>query len=152
LDTKGFHPTRLDVAGIDRPEFVTHRVVQLAADDQVIGIIVDGKPRAYLKRALSGSPEKHVVSDLTAEGRITVTHCDLEDCTRVFVDAGQEEAIRIGGRREDRSLDLIIDGQRYSQLSQSIPRDPFPFEETSWQAWLAKHAETSVYLGGENGG
>jgi hypothetical protein len=147
----GFEPYLLDAPGINQPEFVTPRVVQLDPQDRVIGIMVDGKPRAYLMRALSGSAAKHVVSDLTPEGRITVTHCDLENCTRVFVDAGQAEPIRTGGRRRDRSLDLIVDGERYSQVSESIPRDVFPFEEMSWQEWLAKHPETSVYLGGERG-
>ena len=147
-----FQPHRTDVSGNEHPEFVAPRVVQLAPHDEVIGVIVDGKPRAYVKRALSKRPEKHVVSDFTPQGRITVTYCDLEACTRVFVDSGQQEPIRVGGRRPDRSLELIVDGQRHSQLSDLIPRDKFPFEEATWQEWFSRHPETSVYIGGDRGG
>jgi hypothetical protein len=145
---------QLDEPGISDPEFVDPEEADLAPDDPVIGVIVDGQPRAYLQLALSGVAKKHVVSDVTSIGRITVTHCDLSRCTRVFIEdapAGHKQ-IRVGGLQANRSLELLIDGRRYSQRDENIPLPEYPFAETSWENWLAEHPETKVYVGERSDG
>ena len=145
---------QLEVRGISDPKFLDPESASLAPSDAIIGLLVDGQPRAYLRRSLSGIAKKHVVSDQTDEGRITVTHCDLSNCTRVFVEPTGEQLkdIRVGGLQDNATLDLLIDGQRYPQRDQKIPLAEFPFVETSWERWLADHPQTKVYAGDQIGG
>jgi hypothetical protein len=140
---------QLDLAGVSEPEFLAAEDADLADSDAVIGLIVDGEPRAYLQKALAGVPNKHVVTDHTEAGEITVTHCDLAECTRVFVerDEGKGGRIRVGGLRPDQTLELLIDGRRYSLSDPKIPLEEFPFTETSWGQWLASYPDTTVYVG-----
>lgn len=139
---------QLDVPGVSAPEFLDPDDARLAPADPVIGVIVAGEPRAYLRRALSGVAKKHLVSNQTEAGRITVTHCDLSNCTRVFVEQADDlKEIRVGGLQSNSTLELLIDGRRYPQRDPQIPLAEFPFAETSWEKWLADHPETKVYVG-----
>lgn len=150
----GVLPRQLNERGVSNPEFVDPHDVELAAGDAVIGLVVEGEPRAYLRTALSGVAKRHIVTDATPTGRITVTYCDLAQCARVFVEPADDEPkeIRVGGLQRDETLSLLIDGQRYSQRDPSIPLAEFPFEETSWADWLAKHPQTKIYIGGRTEG
>lgn len=144
---------QLDVPGISNPEFVDPENVELAPSDQVIGLVVAGKPRAYLRRALAGRAKKHIVSDSTEEGQITVTHCDLSECTRVFLERGAREPkeIRVGGLQADGTIELLIEGRRYPQREGKIPLAEFPFAETTWGDWLAKYPDSKIYVGDQAG-
>jgi hypothetical protein len=141
---------QLEVRGISDPEFLDPDAVDLPPSEPIIGLVVDGEPRAYVRKSLSGIAKRHVISDQAEEGRITVTHCDLSSCTRVFVEPTGEKLkdIRVGGLKENSTLELLIDGQRYPQRDQKIPLAEFPFVETTWERWLADHPQTKVYTGG----
>lgn len=144
---------QLNVPGVRNPVFHDPADVEIAASDLVIGLIVAGQPRAYLRQALSGLPKKHIVSDPTGEGQVILTHCDLSDCTRVFVASPERGAqeIRVGGLLEDGTLELLYDGRRYHQPDGKLPLPELPFAETSWGDWLAKHPDTTIYIGGQKG-
>ena len=71
------------VRPIDRPA----DQAGLPEDAAVIGVVVDGKARAYALRSLRHL-QQHVVNDLVGGVPITVAHCDVTGCTHVYASRG----------------------------------------------------------------
>jgi hypothetical protein len=117
--------------------------------DAVIGVVVEGRPRAYVVKALS-YPRTHVVDDVVAGHPVTVTYCDLKDCTRVFTGNGDGPLdVGVGGYAD--GLLLRSNGRRYRQDSGEAMDlgDPLPFPEmgfvrTTWKEWRDAHPDTDV--------
>jgi Protein of unknown function (DUF3179) len=139
--------------GIDHPKTLPAEKAHVQDQDQVIGVEVDGKARAYLISAFSGI-QHHVVNDVLGGQAVSVTHCDITHCTKVFSDPGSQEVLSIacGGRRGD-SLLLLARGGFFVQDSGTslVPGGPaFPFPElpfvvTTWGQWKQAHPNTDVY-------
>src|SRR5262249_40673622 len=68
--------------GIDRPPIVAAGDAGLNDNEEVIGVDVRGKARAYRLSALLDR-QHHVVNDLIDGVPVTVTYCDLSNCLRV---------------------------------------------------------------------
>src|SRR4051812_11606994 len=80
------HSFHLD--GIVRPPIVEAGASDLRPDEEVIGVEVDGRPRAYRLSAFR-DPAHHVVNDLIDGVPLTVSYCDLNDCVRTYTDRGK---------------------------------------------------------------
>jgi hypothetical protein len=93
--------------------------------------------------------ESHIVNDLIDEVPITVTDCDLVDCARVVTapQRGVPLDLSVGGIDANRQLLLLLDDDRYPQLSDQLPLDDYPFELTTWGEWRESHPDTLVYVG-----
>lgn len=144
-----FPTMSMDIPPIDRPVLVPAADARIGDEAIVIGIVVGGEPRAYLRDAFALGPHAHIVRDTIQSTAVAVTHCDRILCTRVFVskDPAQTLNIRVGGWRDDQTMDLIIDGSRFSQKSTLIPLADIPFAEATWGQWRQQHPDTLVYLG-----
>jgi hypothetical protein len=142
-------PLRLDVPAIENPPLEYADEVGLEDDAIVIGIVVNGEPRAYLREAFDMSPNFHVVTDSIDSMPVAITHCDRLRCTRVFTGSQLEEpgSIRVGGWRTDQTMALIVQEEEYSQKSAEIPLDDVPFLELPWGMWRELFPDTMVYLG-----
>lgn len=149
---------RIDIPGLVRPPAVPAAEAGLGDDEEVIGVVVDGRPRAYRLRALE-YPPWHVVNDVIGGVPITVAHCDLSGCTRTYagepgsgpLDVAQgglvagEMVVKVGGvpyvHRTGRPLDPATGGA-------NAPYPGHPWERTTWRAWSVRHPETDVFVAG----
>lgn len=140
----------LDIPGICAPQLLPAGTVNLKDEEVVIGVVVGGLSRAYLRKAFDGH-EHHVVNDLVGIAPISVTHYKLARCTRVLThQAGVEQplGIRIGGwNREYGMMMVIVNEQRYLQLSPDIPLLDVPYSEVTWGEWRREHPDSLIYLG-----
>ena len=55
-------------------------------NDEVIGVVINGQPRAYWLKALK-YPPWHIVNDVVVGVPVSVTYCDRTDCTRVYTNS-----------------------------------------------------------------
>lgn len=142
--------------GIDQPPTLPADKAALDDDTPVIGIFASGQARAYLVEAFEHGPASHVVNDLLGKVPISVTHCDISGCTRIFTGAapGRPLELSVVGIR-DRQLVLKFDGHLYGQeTSESLdkrgkvfPCREYPAELTVWSVWRQEHPKTDVYMG-----
>jgi len=140
-----------------RPPVVPVAQSGLADDEPVIGVRVGSQYRAYVTRAFAGTTN-HIVNDLIGKTPVSVTHCDLTLCTRVYTGDGADPLrimsggyvdgllLRVGDRfyhqRDDSTLDKSPGG--------AFPYRAFAFQETTWKQWRDAHPDTDVYVGGES--
>lgn len=145
-----------DMPSIDRPDVLPADKAALDEDTPVIGVFVAGKARAYLLEAFEHGPASHLVNDVLGGVPISVTHCDVSGCSRVFTGSvvGRPLDLSVGGQKNSRMV-LKFGGQLYRQET-SEPVDKsgstFPYREypahlTVWGDWRRAHPETDVYMG-----
>jgi hypothetical protein len=143
-----FPPLLMDVKPITDPKLVPSTKTKLDDEQIVIGIEIDGEARAYLREAFC-DPQKHVVRDTVGGIPIAVTYCDRQRCTRVFTpeDPSLPLDIHVGGWRTDDTMELLVNGNGYSQKAQDIPLKSLPFVEITWGQWRRQHPDSRIYLG-----
>lgn len=142
--------------GIRTPEAVPAGSARLRDDEEVVGVVVGGRARAYRLAAMldwSG----HIVNDVVADRPVTITYCDLADCVRAFTGDGAGDPLPVAqsGLKDGRMV-LRARGIDYFQdearaLAGGGPDFPFaalPAERTTWDAWRRAHPDTDVYVGG----
>ena len=139
----------MDVPPVDNPVLVPAADARIDDEMMVIGVVVRGEPRAYLCQALSLEPAAHIVRDKIQDTPIAVSYCDRTRCIRVLSgnDPDRPLPISVGGWRADQTMELIIDGKRYSQSFPTLPLADVPFSEAPWGQWRKMHPDTVVYLG-----
>lgn len=142
--------------GIDQPIALPADKAPLDDDTPVIGVLASGRARAYLIEAFEHGPKSHVVNDLLGKIPISVTHCDVSGCTRVFTGAtlGRPLQLAAAGIR-DRQMVMSLDGHLYRQQtaepldegSAAFPCREYQAEVTVWSVWRHAHPDTDVYMG-----
>ncbi len=148
---------RADAPGIDRPPTVPADSAKIADDEEVLGVIVDGHPRAYRLLPFHKN-SAHIVNDVVGNRPVSMTYCDLTDCVRAY--SGPPGAgpldIRQGGLQYGRMIVRVGDAYYWHRDGQ--PHDPdahappfpypdCPFERRKWGEWRRLHPETDIYLG-----
>lgn len=150
----------LNVPGIRSPKLAHRWDDRLSAGMTVVGVVIRGHARAYRLDALKfpsiipNGPSalnvvrRHVVNDVIDSTAVTVTHCDVSGCTRVFVAPDRQEPlpVAVGGQMHNKMY-VMWDGQRYAQDDPSIPLQDGEFQITTWESWCAEHPDTTVYVG-----
>jgi hypothetical protein len=146
--------------GINRPPTRPVRESQLNDDDTVIGVIADGKARAYKLEALVGR-EDHVVNDLIDGVPVSITYCNIAQCVRGFSGpvATTPLDVGLGGLKGNRMI-ITVKGVPYYQdtgksVDEKISPAPFPYPSfpttrTTWREWKEAHADSDVYEGVAN--
>jgi len=146
----------IDVPGISRPPAVSAAEAPLAGEELVVGVRAGGRSRAYVMRALARGAEFHVVNDVLGGVPVSVTHCNIYHCTRVFTGGPAGEPLDLSqGGVKDEGMVLRSGGHSYRQdtgESQDPGGSPLryaslPWEETTWGEWRQAHPDTDVYTG-----
>jgi hypothetical protein len=151
---QGPESTPFSCPGITRPPTLPAAEAKVADDTEVIGVSAAGRHRAYVVLALAHMTH-HVVNDLLGEVPITVTHCSLSGCNKVFTDSKPAVLdVWVGGIVRNRML-LRVGSTYYVQETgkpeaKNMPPFPYPehpFEQTTWGAWKTAHPDTDIYCG-----
>ena len=146
--------TPMVASGVDRPLMLPADSVALLDSDKVIGIVVEGLPRAYPLKRMSSLLE-HVVNDhvIDRNGKskaFTVTYCNVTECIRVLhsTSDGAVATLRIGtlGLVEGQ-LALFRGTQTFKQDESIVGLLDMEYEITSWSGWKRRFPETLVYVG-----
>jgi hypothetical protein len=125
----------------------------LPDDAEIVGVVVNGKARAYLLKALAPL-DHHVVNDLVAGVPLSITYCNETQCLRAFTGktAGQPLDIWTGGYAN--GLLLKVGSDFFEQQSgkglspgTTFPYQDYPHERTTWKAWKEAHPASEVYAG-----
>jgi hypothetical protein len=149
------HATPFLMAGLDRPQTVAAKDAKVADDEDVIGVVVNGRTRAYRVTAFHGMTN-HVVNDVIDAVPVTVTYCDENNCVQAFTGPkrGQPLDIWVGGWNQQ--MILKTGGTYFWQSTgkstdadrpDEMPFPTFPFERLSWKAWRSIYPNTDVYVG-----
>lgn len=148
---------RVDCPGITPVTIPGSLASQLRSDDEMIGVIVRGKPRAYLVDALRDL-RKCVVNDVIANRPISIVYANDVDAPRVLTARDWEEDVR-RPFEISKSLNLKIAGVvggvlRLSFNEREFEFDAerkaltdFPFARCTWETWRNAYPESDVYLG-----
>jgi Protein of unknown function (DUF3179) len=149
---------KVEGPGISRPPTRRAADAKLADDEEVIGIVVDGKARAYRVRAFD-QLERHIVNDLIGDRPVTVAYCNVSDCARAYA-----------GERGDRLLDVSQGGLQGVEMILKVsetyywhrtaepvetgggppfPYATYPLARRTWGDWRREHPDTDLYLGRE---
>lgn len=161
-DDREFTDVMFEVAGVANPECVPAANAALDDSEMVIGITVGDEHRAYqlsamsapgivIEQILDGSMReilgRHVVNDVLNGTALTVTHCDVMSCSKVYRRDGAD-ALEVGvGGWKGESMVLTLGETRFSQRGESAPLPSIPFELVRWGEWKSRHPDSTVYVG-----
>ncbi len=156
-ETPPKHLWKFEMPGLLKPQALPASAVKLADGEEVIGVVVQGKARAYWMKALR-YPPWHIVNDVVEGIPVSVTYCDRTDCTQAYTSGktsapldinlaglfGREMVVKVGG-----VLYFQKDGQAFepSASAQSIPYIEHPWERTTWKQWRQRHPDSDVFIG-----
>jgi len=146
-----------EMPGLQKPQTLPAAAARIADGDEVIGVVVNGKPRAYWLKALK-YPPWHIVNDVVVGVPVSVTYYDRTDCTRVYTSGqsstplevnlgglyGSEMVVKVGG-----VLYFQETGEPFEpgEAGPSLPFANYPWERTTWKQWRQRHPETDVFIG-----
>jgi len=151
------HLWKFEMPGLQEPRTLPATAAKIADGDQVIGVLVHGKPRAYWLKALK-YPPWHIVNDVIVGVPVSVTYCDRTDCTRVYTSVPSSTPLDVNlGGLYGREMVVKVGGVLYLQetgkpfeLGAGVPSLPYadhPWERTTWKEWRLRHPETDVFIG-----
>lgn len=148
---------RVEMPGLSRPAAVAAGESGMADDEEVIGVVVDGRPRAYRLKALA-YPPWHIVNDVIGDRPVTVAHCDVSGCTKAYLgpagsgplDVAQaglvegEMVVKVGA-----TAYVHRTGRPVGPASgaAALPYPEHEWTRTTWRAWSDRHPATDVFVG-----
>jgi hypothetical protein len=140
------------VPGVRPLEYHSVSVEGVLDTDPVIGVVIDGKPRAYLVNALC-SLKKCVVNDVHAGRAISVMYAIESGSPRVLVESdaassGATAPIELGIHGlVHRDLFLSHRGREVYFGGKIRGLRDFPYAHCSWGVWKNAYPETDLYTG-----
>ena len=148
---------KFEMPGLEKPQIVLAKAAKLPDAEEVIGVVVNRKPRAYWLKALK-YPPWHIVNDVVAGVPVSVTYCDRNDCARVFTSVRSSTPLEIDlGGLYGREMVVKVGGVLYLQetgkplelrtTDTSLPYANHPWERTTWKDWRQRHPDTEVFIG-----
>ncbi len=75
-----------------KPEAVPAASSGMKPDEVVVGVVSNGRARAYRLDAMRDRA-RHIVNDVVGGSAVTVTYCDLTDCIRSYADPSSAAVI-----------------------------------------------------------
>jgi hypothetical protein len=144
-----------DIPAISKPDCVSANDARhVRPKDRVVGVDIDGEPRAYPISILN---HHEIVNDTLRGTPIAVTYCPLCDSAVVFdrrTPIGEREFgvsgllynsnVLMYDRADAESLWSQITMAGVSGPGSGQPLKPVASELTTWQDWLSRHPDTTV--------
>ncbi|MDR3634500.1 MAG: DUF3179 domain-containing (seleno)protein [Isosphaeraceae bacterium] len=149
---------RIALPGVTHPAISKAEDSRLAGGEEVIGVAVAGRARAYRLSALAHR-SRHVVNDVVDGTPVSVTYCDLSDCVRVYTTPTQNGPldVQVAGLYGGQGMVVRLEGEYFLQTSGApvnpgavgarLPYDTLPATRTTWDEWRRLHPESDVYVG-----
>lgn len=135
-----------DLPGVEVRDVRDAAAVRLADQDGVIGIVVNGQARSYLKSGMD-QPATHIAYDSIDGVHVAVAFCELTDDARVFCgDPDAMRSVRVGGWDGDK-MEIIVAEERFRFDSPAIGLEEIPLRSMSWSGWRTLHPRTKIFLG-----
>lgn len=132
--------------GVEQPRLSQAGDVTLPESTQVVGIEVDGDAFAFVLDSML-EPTRHIANLCVGGTAVSVTYCNLVDCVRVLTDhSAAPIPLHVGGLDVDDQMVLLLNGQRYGQLSAGLPLTDYPFRRMNFSQWKTLHPNTKVYV------
>lgn len=149
-----------EAPGLIQPPTSSAQGSGMRDEDEVIGVEIGGRARAYRIAAL-GDRANHVVNDMIGGVPVTVTYCNITKCVRVYTDPQGTAplGLSVGGLAIDKGQQMVLkfEGHFYFQKSgkpielgsgqAAIPYDLIEPTRTTWKEWVGRHPDTEVYTG-----
>ncbi len=149
---------RVEGPGILRPEVVPADRAAIGDDEEILGVIVDGRPRAYRLRAFL-DPSAHIVNDVIGDRPITVAYCNLSDCARAYggPPGGAPLDISQAGLKDGQMIVRAAGGYFWHRdgrpfepapgvgTEPAFPYPDYPMERRKWGDWRREHPTTDLY-------
>lgn len=146
--------------GVLRPPTSRAEGSGMRGDEEVVGVLVNGRARAYRLDALRDRT-RHVVNDLIDGTPVSVAFCDLTDCVRAYTDPRRSAPLdlAVAGLYVDNGAEMVVelDGVLYFHQSgrpmkpgpgpAALPCDALASTRTTWKEWVRSHPGTDVYTG-----
>ena len=136
----------VEMSGVEVSEVYGSEEINLADDEPVIGVVVNGQARAYSKSELE-RPETHVIYDAIGDSHYAIAHCDLSEQTRAWCGTPEETRdIRVGGWDGEQMV-LLFGQERVAMNSKKVALPDIPLTETTWGDWKLQYPESKIFLG-----
>jgi Protein of unknown function (DUF3179) len=144
---------RINCPVVQAPPLQDAAEATLADSEKVVGVVVEGKARAYSLSAMANI-RYHVLNDLIERIPLTVTYCNRKRCVRAYRGNFPGRALRLGvaGYREGLLLkdgDELFEQDSGAALTSehTLPYAQVEYEVTNWSDWKKAHPETQVFVG-----
>jgi hypothetical protein len=154
-DYSRFYGAAQTMPGVRRPPVVSAAASGLTETDDVIGVVVRGKARAYSVQVMAGRPQNHVINDLIAGTPVTVTFNNRGRIVRVFAGTGSEPLDVKVGMSPGGDMILAVGGEQFIQRSATpvdaatsgqFPLESVDHELTTWKKWHDAHPDTDAVV------
>jgi hypothetical protein len=128
---------------------------RVADAEIVIGVVVDGRPRAYPINLMWG-PDNEVVNDTLGRTAIAASWCPIVLSGEVYSRTHAGEKLALGAAGAEDGVLVLYDASTHSQWSQVSGRavagplagarlEKLPSLLTTWRRWKELHPDTTVY-------
>ncbi len=143
--------------GVRPSVFYAPGQITLSQNDEVVGVLVNGQPRAYLLDALRDLSHC-VVNDVVGERAVAVIYAADEQRIRVLV-SRRKQGVAPTSSGEPALLNVGITGEIGGQLMISYRGQDFfsdeplqglsdyPFSHCTWSTWRHAYPDTDIYIG-----
>jgi len=150
--------SKFSMKSIFSPPTFPAGTAEVADTDEIIGVVANGKARAYTIEALSDR-RQHIVNDVIGNVPVSVAYCDLKQCVRAYTSGGQSQPLEVehGGYWRGEGMIVKVKGVYYFQETgnpmepghgiPALPYDDYPRTRTTWKEWKRQHPGTDVYIG-----
>jgi hypothetical protein len=144
---QGIISTPVMMQPLPPPPMIPASDMELADDEKVIAIEVDGEHFAYPLTRFTGIGD-HIVNRAFHEKPITVAYCDLTDCVRVLTADNTREPLPVSQNGlTNGELALRFHGLSYQLSKDTIPLERYPFTIVNWKSWFNDHPDGLVHPG-----
>jgi hypothetical protein len=147
--------------GLTTPPAIHADASGLDPKEEVVGVVVGGKARAYRLEALRDR-DRHVVNDVVGGIPVSVVFCDITNCVRVYTDPNATEPLKVESAglfdgemvvKVGENLYMHSTGRPVTAEARPAPNSPpIPYETTApervtWGEWRKRHPESDVFVG-----